>query len=224
MNTSFFNPFVGSKYTEGISGKRILVIGASFYCNHTPNSENPCHFFPECTNPSKKDSSPFDLKCPAYSKTGQRLSDEPSNAINEGYRPYKIFATFMRNFLKDKNEDVWQRMAFTDYVQFFVPTLDTKKEYLSKRDFEAFIESLMELKPNVVITWGLAIIEEIRENNPYVYDLKQLPETEWYICHIRIPSIPHDITLVCSYHPSSIKYWYENVDTLKKYLEMVLKG
>lgn len=42
---AFFNPFVGSNYHKGISGKRILVLGASFYC---PKTEYP--FFISCTN------------------------------------------------------------------------------------------------------------------------------------------------------------------------------
>ena len=49
---AFFNPFVGSNYHKGISGKRILVLGASFYC---PKTE--CSFFRSCTNTTIKDSS-----------------------------------------------------------------------------------------------------------------------------------------------------------------------
>ena len=60
MNTRFFSPFIGSRYRNGVCGKRILVLGASFYCNHTPDSNKPCPFFEECTDPMKKDSSKFD--------------------------------------------------------------------------------------------------------------------------------------------------------------------
>ena len=151
------------------------------------------------------------------------MSEEPSNAIAENYRAYQNFASFMQQFVDDKTEDVWQQMAFTDYVQFFVPTIDTKKEYLSKRDFDAFCETLRELQPNVVVAWGMAIIEEIRENNPYVIDFDRLPESEWYICHISIPGVSHDITQVCCYHPSSMSYWYNDLDKLSKYMDMVLR-
>lgn len=57
--------------------------------------------------------------------------------------------------------------------------------------------------------------KEIRERNPYVYDFDKLPASEWYICHIRLPQVPHDIALVCSYHPSSVKYWYSDLEKLK---------
>ena len=98
------------------------------------------------------------------------------------------------------------------------------KKYLSKRDFDAFCETLCELQPDVVVAWGMAIIEKIRENNPYVIDLERLPESEWYICHIRVPGVSHDITLVCCYHPSSMSYWYNDLDKLSKYMDMVLRG
>lgn len=220
----FFKPFVGSKYDKGISGKRILVLGASFYCNKDgKDGRYKCQFFDECTSPAKKDSSKFDRTCPIYAENGLRLSEEPSNAISENYKTYQVFANFMRQFVDDEEEDVWQRMAFTDYVQFFLPTIDTKKEYLSQRDFDAFVETLVELKPHIVVAWGMAIIEEIRERNPYVTDIERLKETEWYVCHMQVPQVPHEIALVCSYHPSSVKYWYNDLDKLTKYMREVLK-
>jgi hypothetical protein len=115
-------------------------------------------------------------------------------------------------------------MAFTDYLQFFSPTVLTHKEYLSQRDFDAFCETLHELQPHIVVAWGMQIIEEIREHNPYVTDLEALPKTEWYVCHMRISGIAHEIALICCYHPSSISYWYNNLDVLTKYLQQVLNG
>lgn len=32
MSNRFFNPFIGENYNLGINGKRVLVVGASFYC------------------------------------------------------------------------------------------------------------------------------------------------------------------------------------------------
>lgn len=72
---AFFNPFVGSNYHKGIRGKRILVLGASFYC---PKTE--CSFFSRCTNTTIKDSSPYDRICPEYSANGICLHDEPTNS------------------------------------------------------------------------------------------------------------------------------------------------
>ena len=114
-------------------------------------------------------------------------------------------------------------MAFTEYMQFVSPTKGTKN-YLSNRDFEAFLETLRELQPHIVFAWGMAILEEIREKNKYVYDkdASQLEKTEYYVWHMKVPGVNHNITIVHSYHPSAPGYWYGNLDTLTKYMQMVL--
>ena len=63
MNSSniFFKPYVGTFYNEGIHGKKVLVLGASFYC-----SISQCIYHKDCTNENIKDSSPFDDICPYY--------------------------------------------------------------------------------------------------------------------------------------------------------------
>ena len=33
MSERFFTPWVGTEYNKGICGKKVLVLGASFYCN-----------------------------------------------------------------------------------------------------------------------------------------------------------------------------------------------
>ena len=113
-------------------------------------------------------------------------------------------------------------MAFTDYLQFFSPAITTYKDYLSKRDFDAFIETVIELKPDIVVAWGVVIVEEIREKNNYVFDLDKLAESEYYISHMRIPDIGHDIALLNCYHPSS-RCWYQDMEKLIKYMRKVLK-
>lgn len=220
----FFTPFVGSKYDEGICGKKILVLGASFYCNKNgENGQRKCPFFDECTNTETKDSSKFDAICSEYKGKDMRLSKEPSYAINERYPVYRNFESFMQQFVGDESEDVWERMAFTNYVQFFSPTIKTEKTYLSQRDFDGFCETMQDLQPNIVISWGMAILEEIREKNRYVSDIELLPKTDYYVCHMNVPNVDHEITLVCSYHPSSVKYWYGDLEKLHKYLKQVLE-
>ncbi len=224
MGKQFFKPFVGPKYDEGICGKKILVLGASFYCDRNgQNGKRNCPFFAECTDPVKKDSSKFDTTCSVYAEQGKKISDEPRYAMETGYAAYNKFAEFMQQFVSDKSYGVWDRMAFTDYLQFFSPTTQTKKEYLSQRDFDAFIETLQELKPDVVISWGTAIIEEIREKNPYVIDKDKLSETDWYVCHMNVPGVSHTITHINCYHPSSRKHWANNKELFAKHLRSVLQ-
>ena len=71
--SQFFEPFVGKRYAEGINGKRILVLGASFYCDRVK-----CPFFASCTSVIMKDSSAFDTKCPEYQAAGKKLHLEQS--------------------------------------------------------------------------------------------------------------------------------------------------
>ena len=237
MGTRFFTPFKGDNYEKGICGKKILVLGASFYCNQDgKGGRTRCKFFEECTDPLKKDSSMFNETCPYYAKLEghPKLEDEPTNSIWSYIRAYQNFAKVIIPFIdvKEKPEGwcdydiVWDRMAFTDYVQFFLPSKDTYPSYFSKRDFNAFMETLRELKPDVVIAWGLPITAEIRdnlENNSIFTDLEKLSESEHYVCHMRVAGVDHEITYVSCYHPSSAAYWYNSLDTLSHYLKEVFK-
>ena len=220
MNESrFFRPYVGEKYETGINGKKIMVVGASFYC-----TKIDCPYFADCTDVVTKDSSKYDKICPEYVAKNLLLSEEPWHEIGNGYRTYKIFANFISQYVDGCNcDDVWNHLAFTNYVQFILPTKNTYKSYLSERDFNAFIEVLTELKPDIVISWGVVCLDDIRTNNPYVFDKEELVKSDHYISHMRIPGVDHDITLVSGYHPGSIGYWYGDLDKLSKYFQQALE-
>lgn len=209
----FFNPYRNKeKYPIGINGKKVLVLGASFYCD----KECPKH--EECTNPETRISRDYDTTCPEYVEKGLKLSDEPSN-VDASYRAYKNFQRLVTD--ATGIEDMWQYIAFTNYVQFMLPSYRTKKSYLTEHDYEAFNQTLIELKPDVVISWGVVILEEIREKNKYSTDLEKLPETEWYISHIEMEEVGHPITLLSVYHPSS-SAWYTDYQKALKYLRDAL--
>lgn len=224
MEHVFFTPFKGSNYDQGICGKKVLVLGASFYCNQDGKNGRPkCKYFEECTDPEKKDSSKFNEICPCYVNMEEQttLKQEPTNSVWSYMRAYKNFAKVLYPFLDNIERPdgwcdydiVWERVAFTNYVQFFLPTKDTYQYYLSKRDFDAFCENLKVLKPNVVIAWGVAISEELCGNNPFVSkdEIKRLPDSDYYVWHMRLHEVPHDITIINCYHPSS-KKWNDEED------------
>lgn len=213
----FFLPFVGENYKNGIFEKKVLVIGASFYCNKTD-----CKYFKECTDTLKKDSSMFDTKCPYPENAEKQLSLYPKAAINERYRAYSNFAKFIQNFSGEEDYySTWSRMAYTNYLQFFLPSIQTKKKYLSNRDFEAFKETIIDLKPDVVFVWGLVTIQEIRDKE-IIYDCDKLKTTEYYVCHMRIPNVDHEIALINCYHPSA-PIWHSDLNKLIKYTKQVLE-
>lgn len=223
MKSRFFKPFVGDKYQEGINGKKVLVVGASFYCNHTK-----CKFFSKCTDDENKDSSAFDAKCPEYAKVGKSLHNEPHYCIKDAPPTYKTFASYISKLIgNDSYEEAWNRIAFTNYVQFFLPSKnntfrDTRITDLSERDFLAFNETLEDLKPDIVVIWGCIFNSRLRELNEYLVDKDELSKTEWYVCHIKLPSVNHEIALINPYHPSS-SVWFSKIKTFDKYFLMELQ-
>lgn len=219
MKYQFFVPFVGTKYNEGINGKKILVVGASFYCN-----KKSCMYFSACTNVQIKDSSPFDKICPYYIKEKMQLHNEPAYCVENAPSTYQTFETYIAELLNNCNYDeAWNHLAFTNYVQFFLPCnsgkyRETKFSDLSERDYLAFNETITKLQPEIVIIWGCTINSRLKENNKYVYDKERLKETQGYICHFRLPHVNHEITLINPYHPSS-KAWTQNLTVFDKYLK-----
>lgn len=222
MKKVFFRPYVGSLYDKGVNGKKILVLGASFYCDKTD-----CEFFHRCTDRKRKDSSEYDLKCPAYIGTGIALHEEPESCVSDQPRAYRLFGDNVAFALGITPEELWDCLAFTNYVQYFLPAEDgyaeTLPSDLSKRDFEAFMEVVQELKPDVVIVWGSVINSPVKENNPYLISGSELEETENYVCHLNIPGVDHEITMVNPYHPSS-SAWFSDREKFDKYLLNVLNS
>ena len=142
----FFEPFIGKLYAEGINGKRILVLGASFYCDRVK-----CPFFSSCTSVILKDSSDFDNKCPEYKPAGKQLHLEPGYCVEDAPITYQRFAAYMGKYLSTNDYNtVWEHLAFTNYVQFFLPATngsfrETSWSELSERDFAAFTEVVQQL-------------------------------------------------------------------------------
>lgn len=218
----FFKPFVGDNYGKGINGKKVLVLGASFYCSKTG-----CVHFRSCTDTQKKDSSPYDRKCPSYAAAGKRLSLEPSYCIEDSPKTYQTFASLMQSIAGTYSyEDTWDRMAFTNYVQFFLPATgkkfrETLRTDISKRDFEALVETVKELKPHIIIVWGCVINSYLREENPYFVSLEELEANEEYLWHIKVPGVDHQIAVVNPYHPSS-SAWNSGLHIFRQYLNKAL--
>lgn len=218
----FFNPFIGENYEAGLSGKRVLVIGDSFYCAHSKD----CKYFQECTDIVKKDSRRFDAMCPHY---GRNLSDAPAGELGEMYKAYKNFGEFLSEYVEGSNNiTVWDYVAFTNYVQFFVPSATAhSRSAVSERDFEAFKETIMELKPDIVFVWGTIAGEAIRRGRAevYDYDTPEFHAKEGYICHLRLDGLDKDVVIINTYHPCNMYgRWSSNLPQLKKYTDEEING
>ena len=154
MSARFFNPWVGDHYADGIGPNEysILVLGASAYC-----PRNNCMYFCECTSDDEQDSSNYNDCCP-YPESDDSDEGKLENYValfSKDYASIPRFRTIMKrefNFFDDG--DFWDYVAFTDYVQYFLSHTDTYPDNLSNRDMDAFLETLDELRPDIVVVLG----------------------------------------------------------------------
>ena len=222
MKYRFFQPYAGSKYEEGLKDKRVLIVGASFYC-----SEVGCLFYEKCTDVKRKDSSLYDSSCPIYIYSEKQLHKEPTYVVSELPTTYRRFSSSLSKTIGvGTTETVWDYLAFTNYVQFFLPASgngyrQTLQSDLSQRDFEAFKEIVIELKPNIVIIWGCVINRPLVKDNPYLAEKTELADTGGYLCSMNLPELAHPVVILNPYHPSST-HWSSSLDKFEAYLSSIL--
>ena len=186
-SNSFFKPHIGTFYNEGLHGKKVLVLGASFYCGKTE-----CPYFGTCTNEDLKDSSPFDELCPFYDVA---LHNAPST---EDGAAHKKFANSITKSLNLNHNRFWDFVSFTNYIQFFLPHWKTKIEYCSDRDAKTLIEIIRSLQPDVIFVWGCVINQHIKQS--FSKDIKVIENTDGYLWSWRVDD--KVITVINTYHPT----------------------
>lgn len=221
---AFFIPHVGKHYDKGINGKKVLVLGASFYC------DKDCKYRANCTDLLTRDSSKYNLTCPEYNgkkdENGNslRLSNEPSN-VDDSYSAYKIFEKL---FIEATGiEDMWNHITFTNYVQFFLPSKETKEEYLTERDYLAFIEVVQhhEYDPDVIIVWGKPVREELQRRLPETCKSIEKMEYEERVWRVRFED--RERVLVFTHHPicalKNKKMWNADFGKMTENIKLALQ-
>lgn len=214
----YFNPFVGKRYQQGIGGKRVLVLGASFYCNMTD-----CREFFHCTG----DASYLDKKGWATKSYDCPNSDFPAYAISDGSTTYERLAAYLGPFVGSSDYDtIWSHFAFTNYIQHILAGekgkyRETRPSDIADSDFEAFNDVLLELQPHIVIVLGSVINSHVKEWNPYLVSMETLKQTDYYLCQLSMPGIDHVIDVINPYHPSS-SAWYGDLETFDRYFKSLL--
>lgn len=217
----FFNPYVGKKYKEGINGKRVLVLGASFYCDKVK-----CPSYKDCTNIESRNSKDYDDKCWAYRDAkGYLLSNEPITAIKEPYDTvsYQNFEIFLQAVILKENP--WDYVAFTNYVQFMSPTVMTGSGYVKESDYEALKDVIYDLCPDVIITWGNPVADHIRNKHRSERQIdEELIGNEYYLYHFEYNTKDgkKNVAFVNLYHPSALTYWSNSLRTAYKYVRKAL--
>lgn len=220
---AFFHPFVGEKYKDGtgIGGKKVLVIGDSFYC-----TIGKCKHYHKCTDTEKKDSSEFNECCPERignkeeNEPVKPLCDEPTVAITEyNSYAYQNFKSFLKLFV-DGDENAWKYVAFTNYIQFFLPEYRTNGAFIGEKNNKAFEEVVSFLKPDVVVTWGNAVADNIRNSYGIGKIIDELKSNQYYLAHLTVEE--HKFTMVYLYHPSS-RIWASDIYNSYKYFKKALE-
>lgn len=176
MRKNFFIPREGTNYNKGFNGARLLIVGSHFYCDICDCSKRD----KECS--SSKDIWMVDDECPCYKNREDqkyyRLSNSNEIEIEsylEGgrYPSFSAFTHIMTNvrdhLTEQQKRDFWDSVTFTNYIQHFwknesTPPYSTNKE-LFDNDYEALLDVLEAVKPEIVFVWNPAIKDCILERN-----------------------------------------------------------
>lgn len=220
MNHIFFKPWVGKDYKKGIKHKKIMVLGASHYCNHNDD----CPFFNDCT----KNSRDYESKCPFYK--GMFLSDTTVNEVNDFLKgevndAYSNFTDFIVNEMglaKDK-VSFWDAIVFANYVQHFLPHWKTEAGDIYPQDYEALKEIVQLHKPDMIIVWGAPVGNDLKKKERIATHLPKADDN--YLFKQRIGG--REYLFVNCYHPSEpssarVKWFTNDKANFREQLEIAL--
>ena len=183
----FFVPWIGKNYDKGLKESKVLVVGASHYCNHSNICIHPynnkdcsnynclnrcnlgCDYFLDCTSENTKRYNDYCawMKKEEYSKSYEILCNEIDEKIYDCKMIFEKFSKFCIEYFfegkcyKEYRNQLWSHIAFVNYAQNFQPASTGNK--FKKSDFEAFKKYLEVLKPDIVIVWGCALGGELEK-------------------------------------------------------------
>ena len=171
----FFVPWIGKNYKKGLNEKKVLVVGASHYCNHsnicthseynnvcsnfdeTVQCRLGCNHFQECTGGKTKDYNDY---CPWMKKDGYSKNYEDlCQAIDTKIDDCKIIFEKLKSttigevcdFLDSKCKDSKSFKNFSKFcTDYFFKDQDNKEEkYRSKLwSHIAFVNYAQNFQPN----------------------------------------------------------------------------
>lgn len=219
-----FKPYKGEHYEKGLlNGKKVMVLGASFYCR-----EEECKFYEACTSPYPRRTEEFDKSCLAE----YHISERPQFEVSEdGARSYNRFYTFMARYLEERGvvgisdfETFWEHVTFTNYIQYMIGgRTRTSSNDLSDDDLIAFCDAIDEFEPDIVIIWGCVINKPIKykdsdEGDPDFNNDFDESEHRHDLFHWQFHG--RKITFINCYHPSAgIFFGKDEEEKMKKCLD-----
>lgn len=176
-----------------------------------------------------KDCRQYNTKCPGVIAVNQTytLEDWPNFEIENyledgGYVAYRNFTSLIKKVSSlDSKQEIWDRIAFTIYVQHFIPQQNTPS--LNEDDskyFEAFLETVDELQPDVIILWGVKILNHFKQDftKKFVEDIK-ISENDGHYLKMNYNGKSYNI--ISAYHPSS-RHWNGDLQRIEEILKGIL--
>ena len=178
----FYKPWIGNKYEKGIilhgsNPVKVLVIGASRYCEYSKYNPQPCPVIDSCKYCMEYDTllqishnCPFinDVESRGGTHGDYKLCDINTASILKAYygnnriNAYKNFQIVLSRLIDCEDPvDIWQHLAFFNYIQPIVvnesgstntPDYTGHKSiyHASRQVVETIIDIL---KPDTIILW-----------------------------------------------------------------------
>lgn len=142
MKNVFFKPWVGEDYPSGgIFGKRILILGEAHLCGG-------CHNCGKVEN-AEECADFTSTNCIDVLLSGETASWTPT------FRKFERSLVNHPTDLEDSRK-IWNSVAFYNYIQRAMDGSRKSPEWVDFRNSEdAFFEVIDELKPDLIIVWGV---------------------------------------------------------------------
>ena len=147
-------PWKGTHYDSGINGKKILVIGESFYC-----SEEYIKKLPEGTSMTDKI-----VKDYLAIRKGEYR--ENNGGWTNTYLKFERSLT-CKETTPEESQEIWDSIAFYNYLQVPMSGARESGSTIDYRNAEnAFFEVINELQPDLIIVWGVGkLFNNLPEDN-----------------------------------------------------------
>lgn len=142
MGKVFFRPWVGRDYhSGGIFGKKILVLGEAHLCGGCDECGKD-EYAKECGDFTTR-------HCMEVVMAGK--TDSWTGTFHKFERSLVGKQTDL-----DESRRIWNSVAFYNYVQMSMNQSRKQPEWVDFRDStDAFFEVLEELRPDLIIVWGV---------------------------------------------------------------------
>lgn len=166
----FFIPRVGAKYHE--QKLKELVVGVVHGCRIA------CEFHDKCSNPETV--CEMEHQCPVYAdmtdREYYRLSNSNEIEIQSfidgdaDYPSYSAFSYYMLGLAdelpKAKKEELWERISFTNLLQFYHEDLHAlpQNQAIYDEAYPALKEVIDELTPHIIYVWNSRVKECLKQH------------------------------------------------------------